>query len=31
MKQFAKAAALAGIGSLVYFVEDPRARTADRF
>lgn len=31
MKQFVKAAAIAGIGALGYFVEDPRARTADRF
>lgn len=31
LKQFAKAAATAGIASLVYFVEDPKRRTADRF
>jgi replicative DNA helicase len=31
IKQFAKAAAMAGIASLVYFVEDPKRRTADRF
>lgn len=31
IKQFAQAAAEAGIASLVYFVEDPQRRTADRF
>lgn len=31
IKQFAQAAAMAGIASLVYFVEDPERRTADRF
>lgn len=31
MKQFLKAAAVAGVAGLGYFVEDPRARTADRF
>jgi replicative DNA helicase len=31
IKQFAQAAAVAGIASLVYFVEDPERRTADRF
>jgi replicative DNA helicase len=31
IKHFAKAAALAGLGALVYFVEDPEKRTADRF
>jgi replicative DNA helicase len=31
IKQFAKAAALAGIASQIYFVEDPKRRTADRY
>lgn len=31
IKQVAEAAAKAGIGSLVYFVEDPARRTADRW
>lgn len=31
IKHLAKAAALAGVASLVYFVEDPKRRTADRF
>lgn len=31
IKHLAKAAAQAGLGSLVYFVEDPERRTADRY
>lgn len=31
IKQFARAAAEAGIASQIYFVEDPKRRTADRF